>query len=247
MSLPVYTGQDVCRMAMMDAMLLGAGATIDESQAQDIMNKVNRVIDNWNADGRASYADVGRSGVLTPLLSPHTIGPTGTFVVTQRPETVDAVSIVDTTVSPNVSITCTLRDAEWYANLSVPDVTGQIAVDVYYEAAWPNGNFWLWPVPTVAYTLNWWSRQVLAQLLLTDTFSLPPGYLDALCLTVAEDLCPMFEQDVPPSLERKAREARARMFGANTTIPTIGTCDAGMPDGSSSRSGSSWNYQTGLG
>lgn len=240
------TAQDICRQAMMDAMLLGAGQPIDGHQAPDVLAKLNRILDNWNCDERAVYAEIENHAVLTPSLSPHLVGPAGSgggFIISQRPESVESVAIVDTTQTPNVSIPTRLRDFQWYARQPVPGTTSTIAVDVYYEPDWPNGKFWLWPVPTIAYTLSWWSRTVLAQLALTDVFSLPPGYQDAITLTLAEDLCPMYEQDVPPSLERKATAARARVFGQNAFTPKLATADYGMNTGND---GPSFLWRTGM-
>lgn len=243
MPLPVFTGQDICRQAMMDAGVLGAGAPIDGSQAQDIVNKLNRIFDNFNCEERLSYAEVSVTYTLTPNLNPHTIGPTGTFVQTQRPVSIERASIVDTAVTPNVNIPVDVVSYRWYADQAVPTITNLFSTVLYYEQDWPNGKLFLWPVPTATYKLELWTRTILSQLLLTDTFTLPPGYGDAVTLTLAEDICPMFEQEPSPLLQNKARMARARIMDSNLSIPRIATRDAGM---SGSQQKQTFNYLSGL-
>ena len=231
MPLPVFTGQDICRQAMMDAAVLGVGAPIDGSQAQDIVNKLNRIMDNLNCAERFSYAETSFIGTMTANLNPHLIGPTGTvnFVQAQRPISIDSANIVynagSLAVNVPLDIVFTFRE---YADLAVPSIGTLFPKLLYYEQDWPNGKIYLYPVPTAAYGLNIWQRTILTQLLLTDTFSLPPGYWDAITLTLAEDICPMFEQEPSQLLRDKARQARSRVEGNNLSIPRIATRDAGM-------------------
>lgn len=238
------TGADICRKAMQQAMLLGAGQQINGNEVQDIMDVVNLVLNSWNADQKMVYTENQLTFTLTPNLNPHTIGPTGaTFTVTQRPVSLEACNIIDTTVTPNVYIPCKIRDYQWQAKNAVPGTTATFPVSVYYESDWPNGSLYFWPVPTVAYGVALWVRVLLAELALTDTFSLPPGYREALELTVAEYLCPMFQQPVPPILAAKAAQARTRLWGPNVLTPRIATRDSGMPNGNPV---STYNWQTGL-
>lgn len=245
MTLPVFTGQDICRQAMMDAGVLGAGAPIDGTQAQDIVNKLNRILDNLNCEERFSYAEIQTSYTLIASHNPTLIGPTGDtgFVQAQRPISIDRASVIDTSITPNVYIHVDVVSYRWQAEQSVPGTTDIYALKLYYEQDWPNGKIYLWPVPTAAYKLNLWTRTILSQLLLTDTFSLPPGYWDAITLTLAEDICPMFEQEPSELLMRKALQARARVMDNNLSIPKIATRDAGMSGGPRKQT---FNYATGL-
>ncbi len=234
------TGADICRKAMQAGMLLGAGAQIPGTDVQDVMDVVNMVIDGWNADRKMVYCERQTPYTITPNLNPHTIGPTGTWVQSQRPESLSNASVIDTSVTPNVYIPIHLRDFHWQAQQAVPGVTGTISISGYYEPDWPNGRLYLYPVPTLAYGVNLWQRVILAQMALTDTFSLPPGYLEALVLTSAEYLCPMWDSNPPALLSQKAAEARVRLWSENIIIPRISTRDAGMPSGNSRRNTFFW-------
>lgn len=238
------TAADIVTAACKDAMVLGVGEVLAGDISDDVLAKLNRILDNWNADQRFCYAERFDQFTITPNHNPHTLGPSGAdFTYAVRPVNLDAASVVDTSVSPNVQIQIRLKDWQWYSRQSVPGVTATYEVAAYYQPDWPNGSLYLWPIPTTAYKIELWTKTLLAQLKLTDTFSLPPGYWDAITLTLAEDIAPMYEQTPNPFLIQKAADARRRVFGNNVVIPKLATRDSGMPSGPA---GSRWNYQTGM-
>lgn len=234
------TGKDICRKSMQAGMLLGAGAQINGNEVQDVMDVVNMVIDGWNADRKMVYCERQTAFTITPNLNPHTIGPSGTWTQAQRPESISHASFIITSVTPNFYIPIKLRDFHWQAQQAVPGTSGTTSVSGYYEPDWPNGSLYLYPVPSVAYGINLWQRVILSQMLLTDTFSLPTGYLEALVMTSAEYLCPMWDANPPAMLSQKAAEARVRLWSENIIIPQISTRDAGMPSGNGRRSDFFW-------
>ncbi len=71
------------------------------------------------------------------------------------------------------------------------------------------------------------TRIVLADLALDDDLSLPPGYRDAVILTLGE----MIALTYPPAVAspEAAAKARARIFANNDVIPTLVTRDSGVP------------------
>ncbi len=235
------TGADICRSAMQDAMVLGAGEPGDANDIADVLDKANRIVDNWNADDLTAFEERFDQFTLTPLLSPHTIGPTGTFAATVRPLSIEAANIVDTTVTPNVKVPITVRRYDWYARQPVPGVQVSFPSDLYYQPDFPNGALYLFGVPTVAYKLELWTRSAFTALTLTGTVSLAPGYRDALTLTIAENICPMFGQLASPDLKDQAAKARARAFASFQQVPNLATRDAGMPNGGASRNTFRWD------
>jgi hypothetical protein len=220
---------------------IGVLNSVDPPSGEDAalaLNKLNRLLDNWNADRGLVYADTIVSNVLTPALNPHTIGPTGD--VDRHPAArVDQCG--EHRERYGFAARSAIRDAAWW--VSQPDQTfsADRPSDLYYEPAWPNGKIYLLGVPGAAYTLELLIRVVLAQLALSDTFTLPPGYKDAITLTLAEDLVGPMRVPIPPLLPGKAKEARARIFGANLQTPRLQTRDSGMPGGRRS----TFNYESG--
>lgn len=211
------------------------------------LGKIKQVVNNWNADRPFAYADDFLTFTLQASLSPHTIGPTGaTFTVTQRPVSIEGITLILTTGTvPYSNIDLVPHDAAWWQSQDTPDLTSTLPTDFYYDAKFPNGEIYFWPVPTVAYDVQIHVRNVLDdQLTLATVLVLPPGYQNALMLTVAEDLSDPLRKLWTPKQERKAREARVRIQKNNSFSTRLKTQDAGMPGGSSRRAGM-YNWRTG--
>lgn len=225
------TGRDVVTEALLEMGALGVEETAEDAIAVFALGKLNRIFDNWNAERAAVYADAFSTYTLTPSLSPHLIGPTGTFVVTSRPETIDGAAIVYTGSTPNIEIPITIRDAQWWQQQRVKALASSIPTDLFYEPDWPNGKLFFWPVPDTAYGVTLRTRILLAALALADTFTMPPGYHDATVLTLAEDLCEPLGKAMPAGLSARAAKARARVFQANAVTPRLVTRAAGLPRG----------------
>ena len=190
---------------------------------------VNRLLDQWNASERAVYSEDFNDYTLTAALSPHTIGPSGTFNVTIRPQRILAAAI---NVGSNIFTPINLRDAAWYARQSAPAITESVPTDLYYMPDWPLGRLYFYGGPSTAYTVRLWTETLLAAVAQGDTFAMPPGYQTAIELTLAEDLAPSCGQSVGADLARRAREARALIFGLNDPRPHLVTADAGLTTGS---------------
>jgi hypothetical protein len=205
----------------------------------------NELLDGLNVDGRAIYNRTFTTYTLTPNLQPHTIGLAAnapTFAVTTgRPTRIVAANLVLTTSTPNVRVPLALRDEAWWAAQRVRGITSSIPTDLFYDDGWPNGSLNLWPVPTIAYGLELLTDTLLAAVADTDTLDLPFGYPLALRLTLAEACANTWGQPLPANLERRAREARAAVWGNNDLIPNLVTRDGGMPGGR----GGVYDYRTG--
>lgn len=200
--------------------------------------RLNKILDNWNAERGAVYADTITPYTLTPALQPHTIGASGgTWTAAVRPVSIEGANLVNGDIRYHVR----LRDAAWWMALSDPELTSAIPTDLYYEPAWPLGKVWLYPVPTTAYQFELQTRVLLAAVALSDTFTLPPGYQDALTLTLAEDLSGPLRVPLSPKTEQNAQKARGRVFGNNSRPLPLRTWDSGMPGSI----GSAFDYRIG--
>lgn len=222
--------------ALIELGVINAAEAPSSEDAELGLARLNLILDDWNAEYGALYAETIDSYELDPGTSPHTFGPTGaTFTLTQRPVSVRSANLV----IDGIRVPLALRDAAWWMGLTDPTTQGQPS-DAYYEPAWPNGQLYLWPVPDAADTLELLTRTALAQVTLDTDMSLPPGYLSALTLTLAEQLAAPFQVQAAPMTLRNADKARARIFAHNSRIPRLMTRDAGMPGG-----GSAFDYRTG--
>lgn len=225
---------DLCNDAATEINVLAAGETLSAEDAVLFRRKLRSLLNQWNAKREAVYADTFQQFTLVPSLAPHTIGPTGaTFTVTQRPVSIEGIGLGINTSNPTVFLPLNVRDADWWQAQSVPSLTSDVPTDFYYNPTWPNGQINFWPIPTAAYVVQLQMRLVLNDLVdFNDDFSLPPGYEEALSLSLAENAARSFARSsIRADLSRDAAMARAVIFANNDVVPRIATYDAGMQVG----------------
>lgn len=219
-----YTAGDIGKAALLELNVYAPGEVPSAEDAALVLQKLNDLFDEWSAVKPFAYAQVFTNYTLTPNLSPHTIGPAGTFVVTQRPERITSAQLILNSATPNVYTPIDQRDADWWANQALPGLSDAIPTDFYYSAESPEGKIYFWPKPTTAYGVRLETWVILAQAaLLTTTLILAPGYRNAITLTLAENIAGTFKAEVSPLLIRNASKARMEIMGNNNTPPRIGT------------------------
>lgn len=239
------TMRTIVRDALIEIGVLDPDEAATSPEANFGLGKLQRLLNNWNAERRAVYATAFLEFTFTPNLAPHTIGPTGaTFTVPQRPVSIESAYVVLNNVSPAVNIPITVRDASWWDGVIVPALATTYPTDVYYQPDWPNGQLNFWPVPQSAWGVGLMARVLLDDTLTLDqTFTLPPGYQDAVTLTLAEMLATAHGRPVSPELKFGAMRARSRAFANNDQTPRLHTADAGMTTDADRRS--TFNYLIG--
>lgn len=226
---------------------IGVGETPSSADMQAGLLELRLILNDWNAEHWAVYADAFATYTLVPDLSPHTIGPTGaTWTASQRPVSLTSAQLILTNQSPSNYTQIEVRDAQWWALQPTPGLTSTFPTDVYYQPDWPNGKLFFWPVPQGSYQVQIQIRVLLDDTIsASNTFTLPPAYENALTLTTAENCCLPFSKQLPPQLAFAARQARARVFANNDVTPSLGTSDWGMTPGPAGTR-ADFNFLTGL-
>lgn len=233
------TGQDIVRLAYLRIGVVSPVDTMDPMLADVGLAELNMLLDQWNADKFCAFSSTFDPFTLTPALSPHTIGSSGTFVVVQRPVTIDGITLLDTA---DVRMDLTPRDRAWWRAQANPTLSSDRPTEYYYEPAWPNGSLYFWPVPSTAYQVEIQTRGLLAALTLTDRISAPPGYRAAIVDSLAERLVAPSHVPMPEGLPLSARRARLIIEQNNyAPAPALVTRDAGMPGGC----GGGYDFRTG--
>lgn len=226
-----FTVRQFCKDVLIELGVSDPTETPDAETTNFIRGKLNRVLDRWNAQPGAVYADQLLTFTLTASLQPHTIGiaaNTPTWEVsTARPDRISSANLLVNATRYPIDI---YPFAAWMG-VAVPEETTTWPYQLYYDPGWPNGSIYFWPVPSAAYEVELFVPLMLAALTLDDVFTLPPGYLDALTLTVAEESANGLGKAVTPTLALSATKARAVIFAANNPSPRIPTRDYGVPGG----------------
>lgn len=202
------TYRDLVTNAAKELNIVDASDVLDAADAVFILGKLNRILDRWNGLGIASYVVQFYTPTLTPSLQPHTIGPTGVLLFAVRPDSIPGANRFDGTTKTPIRI----HDEQWWLRQSTPAQTGTFVTDLYYRPSWPNGELFFWPVPSSANVIELMMRVPFAIGTLNTTFSLPPGFEDAVTLTLAEEIAEAFGATPGPQLMQGAASARAQLF-----------------------------------
>ena len=211
--------------------VFGAGDPVPADDAAFALGRMNQILALWNAGPHNLSGDTFGAFNVTANRQPHTIGPTGDYVVGTRPQRIVAAYVIVGTGTSAVRTPVDVRSRDWWAGLSNPAFAGATPTDLYYDPAASNGAIYLWPAPSAAAVLELQLHRLLAQLVLTDVVIWPPGVEAALAKTLAEDLATPYHKAVPPQLAKAAAHARAVVFGAQSVTPRLRTADVGMPGG----------------
>lgn len=236
------TVRDILREALEELGIQAPGQTFANERAATALARYNRLLDAWNAEpGKTVYADQWLPYTFTPDLAPHTWGASGaTWTIASGPTRIHGARMfLDST--PDVASPITLRDAAWWNNQRVPDLSTSFPTDLYPDYTWPNASLYFWPVPATAYTVELWTRIMLAQVTLNDSFTMPPGYRRAHVFSIAEECADAFGVQISDRLEREAMKARGVIYGVNAQRRPLTTRDAGMPNRTRTKS---YNYLT---
>lgn len=215
-------------MQEIGALAAGEQPSLDDSAF--VLQKLQRVIDTFNAKRAMVYANVFKQFTLLANHAPHTIGPGANFDCNQRPVEIPSIGLLLVNSNPAVELSLTRRDKEWWANQRVKNQTSTVPTDYYYEPDWPNGSIYFWPIPTQVNNVlvQFWT--VITELTAYATnFTMPPGYWDAIVYSLAVSLGPSFERPISPDLRLLLSEALRAVQSNNIKSPRGTTIDAGMP------------------
>lgn len=235
-----YTIGDLIHDALIEAAISSPSEPDDPDTAAWAFRKCNYLLDTWASRKNFVYASSFNVYTLVPNLSPHLIGPAlgATFIVPQRPiKIIRATIILNNIPQPFVSINLNMRDEQWWMENSIKQLTSQQPTDLFYNPAFPNGQLYYWPLPTIAYQTQLETWALLSQFdKITDPIggpgasaTVPPGYRNALMLSLAESLLAAGEKPANPVLGALAAQARAAVYGNNTKVPRMQTLDSGIP------------------
>lgn len=237
--------RDVLYIAFREARVLKRPQGVNsDNELKDGMIFLNQLVNYWAARDCYAWTTTFVTYTLSPGHQPHLIGPGLTapdFAASIRPTAIDSASILFGN-QPQPDTPLRLRDNAWWAGNQNKGTQSTLPTDLYYEADFPNGQLWFWPIPTVANKVRLEGNVVLQEFAtLDDVFIAPQAYQAAVTLTLAEELCDIWELPTPANLPRRALKARDALQSNNNLAPRIASADFGT---FSSPSGD-FNYMTG--
>lgn len=231
------TAQVMIKAAMQELGILAGGEQPSLDDAAWVLQKLQRLIDKYNAREVMVYNVNFTVFTLPANASPVTIGPGAMFDVNQRP--IDILSIgVILTGGQGVELQLNNRDQDWWAANTIKNLTSSLPTDYYYSPDWGTGNIYFWPISTASYQVRLQTRLVLSEITTYNAaFTMPPGYWDLIVFDLADSIGPSFERPATPDLLRKRTEALKAVQVNNISSPRLssdspsqGVSGQGRPD-----------------
>jgi hypothetical protein len=222
MSVPVQTL--IAHVLVNGLSVYAPSEPIRQSDAQTVLDAINLVLDDWNAETQASYAETFTVYVTTGV-NPQTIGPTGTWVTPARPVSIDGLAW-DTGNGAYRPLFLS-NDPQWW---NAQQVNAGAFSGAFYSADEPNGLVYFNNTPpSVGTNIRLMQRTTLGPVVQTGVMVLPPGYQSALEFTVMERVVDAFHATLTPNQIQQAGNARARIWANNLHVGTLSARGQGLP------------------
>lgn len=206
------TVQTVITRALRLLQVVGSGVTPDSSALADGLTSLNAMLDDWRNQPLAAWTTDEITGNLTGGKQSYTLGPAGD-IATTRPVTIKNARMLLNGVNYPLQL---ITQDEWAA-IRVQTLQSNIPRYLYSTGDFPLITLNLWPMPSQ-------SAQIILGLLhpfaafaaLTDAFSFPPGYEDAITYNLAIRLAPEFGVSVSGEVAKVAGNTLANLKRMNS-------------------------------
>jgi hypothetical protein len=229
--MPVKASQ-VVASALKELNISGPAEAPSAEDGAWVFEKLQRLIDKINASRQLIYAIDFKLFTLIPNHAPHTIGPTGDFVVPYRPVRIPSANFILNANDPTNAVDSPwlhIQDADWWAALPTKSLQSSVVTDLYYNPSAPNGELNFWPICNVAnpVRLEMW-HSLCVPLTPNQQLSFPQGYWAFIVETLALEIAGSYGQQPSETLVAAQQRTLTAIMGNNAFPPRIRT-DNSMP------------------
>lgn len=215
--------QALINLALKNIGVLGVGVSAQAEDSNDAFTLLNMMLAEWQTKRWLVYALTDNALSSTGAES-YTIGTGGNFNV-PRPDRLEAAFFRQTVASnpANIDYPLSILNArEDYNRITLKNLT-TFPQYVFYDAAYPLGNVYFWPVPLAAmYELHLTLKTPLTAFTsLAQDFNLPPNYEAALLYNLCVRLRPMYGMQPEPSLNALAASTLMTLRNSNAQVPRL--------------------------
>jgi hypothetical protein len=215
------TPRDIITLSLKTANVLGVGQNASPEDVNDAFNLLNMMMAQLQRRRYFIYQLVTVGAQGTGALS-YTVGPGANFD-TPRPAKIESAFFRQNQNTPlpvdyPLEI---LRAREDYNRISIKNLNS-FPRYCFYDAAYPVGNVFIWPLPSNQYEIFLTVMLQLQQFQnLSDIIALPPEYSAALMWNLTLELYPFYGLPVNPMAEKKAEASLRIIEEANAQIPML--------------------------
>lgn len=212
-----FAGLTLITNALQLCGVVGQGETPSAADQQASLMILNGMVDDF-ATQRLTIPSQERDIFnFVANQSTYTIGPTGANWTATRPAVIDQINVLSQTASPPFEIPMTPLSNQTYDSLTIKGTTAPFPVWWFYNATFPNGSVFVWPVPTDAsnYQAVVYAQTVINTFDLTTLVTMPPGYYRMLYYNLAAELFPAFAREPNPVVMDFARRSMTNIKRMN--------------------------------
>lgn len=195
---------------------VGQGETVNTDDQSYCLTRLNGLLDSWSTERLSLYAVKRGQFTLVAGTQDYTIGPSGTFTTIGRPVLIQTAAIIPVgTIRFQMNV---LTSKQW-ALIQEKGLTGILPTDIYLDQEFPNAGIHLWPIPsgTPDIEIYYWAPLPIFATV-GDTFSLPPGYNDAVKYGLLVHLAQAYNKSVDPAILALAQAKKAAIQTLNAQI-----------------------------
>lgn len=220
------TWLDIITMSLLDAGVTGQGATPSAFDQANALQRLNWMVSQWRQQRYLVYV-LRTIGLTSTGAQSYTVGPGGDYDLDVRPDRLEAAFFRQLTQSQPNQIDYPLElifSREDYNNIAIKQLSS-FPNFIFYESSYPLGRIYPWPVPQSAiYAVHITVKEAIDQVtqddLATDV-DLPAEYMQALYLSLAENIRMAYKLPHDAVLEGMARGARDVLRASNAQIPRL--------------------------
>lgn len=185
------TGTDFCTDALRYAGIVGQGIDAAGEDIATALTLLNDMLAEWSSRQWLVYHMVDSSVVCNGALN-YTIGPAGSIVAAVRPERIWAAYVrLLTLTAPSLQTDFPLElinSRQDYTRITLKQMQS-FPQALFYDAAYPLGLLYPWPLPSAQFELHVVTQALLSQVTdLAATIVVPPEYNGAIKWNLARRL-----------------------------------------------------------
>ncbi len=233
------TARDLIERSLRLIGVVASGETMTADEANDGLTTLNYLIQSWATQGLTMHAVTRVTEPIIASQAYYTLGSGGN-IDRAWVRRIERASIVFSSTTPDTETPITCYSDQTWANIAAKDMTSTVPQGIYYDATYPLGKVYPWPVATDATVslVLYIPEPIVTLTALTTTLSVPPGYEGALAYNLAVWLAPEYERQIDPVVMKLANDTLADIKRQNKR-PAILYVDAALRFG-----GSSYNIKT---
>lgn len=225
------TAYDIIHGALRKIGAIAVGETLSADDSTTGLEQLNAMLDLWSTEHLAVFNNNEYVLQLQASKSTYSIGSGGDFNIPRPLRLSGAYTRLQPT-GTTVDYPCTEVDFTRYSKIGIKNQPGPWPKVMYFNASFPLAELILWPVPSQNAEFHLWADMVFSQFAnLTDTVTLPQGYMLALQTNLALLLAPEYGVQPAPELVETARVTKKALKALNATPTATSTYDAAIVAG----------------